>query len=61
LLLTGGLSNKTLLWGTPADVTREVHDLMAAGIRLISPECAIPMKVPNANLAAIRRAVDNYN
>jgi len=61
LLLTGGLSNKTLLGGTPADVMREVHDLLDAGIRLISPECAIPMKVPNANLSAIRRAVDQYH
>jgi len=61
LHLTGGLSNKTLLWGTPADVEREVHNLLDAGIRLISPECAIPMKVPNANLAAIGRAVDQYD
>jgi len=60
LLLTGGLSNHTLLSGTPADVTREVNDLLDAGLRLISPECAIPMKVPNANLSAIRRAVDQY-
>ena len=60
-LLTGGLSNKTLLWGTPSDVEKEVTDLLDAGIRLISPECAIPMKTPNANLAAIRRAVDRYS
>ena len=58
--LTGGLSNRVLLWGTPADVQREVTALLDAGIRLISPECAIPMKVPNANLAAIRHAVDRY-
>ena len=61
LLLTGGLSNKTLLWGTPDDVEKEVTGLLDAGIRLISPECAIPMKTPNANLSAIRRAVENYD
>ena len=60
ILLTGGLSNKTLLWGTPEDVEKEVTALLDAGIRLISPECAIPMKTPNANLSAIRHAVDRY-
>ena len=60
ILLTGGLSNQTLLLGTPEEVTQEVTALLDAGIRLISPECAIPMKTPNANLAAIRRAVDKY-
>ena len=60
ILLTGGLSNHTLLVGTPADVEKEVTALLDAGIRLISPECAIPMKTPNANLAAIRHAVDRY-
>ena len=58
MLLTGGLSNETLLNGTPVDVEKEVTDLLNAGLRLISPECAIPMKTPNANLSAIRRAVD---
>ena len=60
ILLTGGLSNETLLNGTPADVEREVIDLLDAGIRLISPECAIPMKTPNVNLAAIRNAVEKW-
>ena len=61
IILTGGLSNKTLLNGTPADVEKEVTDLLDAGIRLISPECAIPMKTPNANLSAIRHAVETYS
>ncbi|MCL2303852.1 MAG: MtaA/CmuA family methyltransferase [Planctomycetaceae bacterium] len=60
MLLTGGLSNETLLNGTPEKVEKEVTDLLDAGIRLISPECAIPMKTPNANLSAIRRAVEKY-
>jgi [methyl-Co(III) methanol-specific corrinoid protein]:coenzyme M methyltransferase len=41
-------------------VEKEVVKLLDNGIRLISPECAIPMKTPNANLAAIRQAVDKY-
>ena len=36
LLLTGGLSNEILLNGTPADVEKEVSDLLDAGLRLIS-------------------------
>jgi [methyl-Co(III) methanol-specific corrinoid protein]:coenzyme M methyltransferase len=60
MLLTGGLSNKTLQFKTPGDVEKEVINLLNDGIRLISPECAVPMRTPNANLSAIRRAVEGY-
>jgi len=60
MILTGGLSNDILLRGTPANVEGEVTRLLDNGIRLISPECAIPMKTPNENLSAVRKAVENY-
>ena len=60
LILTGGLKIDTLLRGTPDDVTKAVTRLLDDGIRLISPECALPMKTPNANLSAIKKTVDNY-
>ncbi len=54
ILLTGCVNNpNTLLQGTPEDVHKETKRILAAGIPLVSPECAIPCKVPNANLKAI--------
>lgn len=58
MLLTGCVNNpETLLCGTPAEVYRQTRQIMAAGIRLISPECALPLQVKNENLAAIAAAV----
>jgi MtaA/CmuA family methyltransferase len=54
ILLTGCVNNpQTLLNGTPEDVSREVKRIIGAGIKLVSPECAVPCRVPNRNLAAI--------
>ena len=62
ILLAGGITNNGVLCGgTPELVETQVRNLLDDGIRLISPECAIPMKTPNENLKAIRRTVDAYN
>lgn len=54
MLLTGGVNNpKTLFYGTTSEIKNEVKDLIKSGIKLISPECAIPCLVPNKNLKAI--------
>lgn len=54
ILLTGCVNNpQTLLNGTPEEVEQEVNTIIDAGIRLVSPECAIPCRVPNKNLVAI--------
>lgn len=51
IILTGCMNNpEILLQGKPEDVRRETKRILKAGIPLISPECAIPCKVPNANL-----------
>jgi len=56
--LTGCVNNpEVLLKGTKEDVARQVNEILDAGIRLISPECAVPVKVRNENLRAIREAV----
>jgi [methyl-Co(III) methanol-specific corrinoid protein]:coenzyme M methyltransferase len=61
ILLTGAVTNNGILFGgTPDDVRTQVRQLLDDGIRLISPECAIPVKTPNENLLAIRKAVDEY-
>lgn len=61
ILLTGGVNNpKVLLKGTVEDVKAQVREHLDAGIRLISPECAIPVRTPNRNLIAIVDAVKEY-
>jgi len=52
--LTGNLNNPTVLMnGSRDDVIKQVKDVISHGIDIISPECAIPMLTPNANLEAI--------
>jgi len=59
ILLTGCVNNvDILLNGTKDDVKKQVREIVAAGITLISPECAIPCRVKNENLKAILEAVE---
>lgn len=55
--LIGNINNPdTLLRGTPEDVWRECRYAMAAGVEIIGPECAVPLRTPNRNLKAIVEA-----
>ena len=61
ILLAGGIANNEVLFrGTPEQVRAQVRQLLDDGIRLISPECAIPIRTPNENLKMIRKTVDEY-
>lgn len=61
IMLTGCVNNaETLLHGTVDDVKSQVFNILDAGIRLISPECAVPCRVKNENLIAIPCAVEEY-
>ena len=61
ILLTGGITNNgVLLGGSTEQVRAQVFQLLDDGIKLISPECAIPLRTPNENLKMIRIAVDEY-
>ena len=52
--LTGCVNNPSvLLAGTRDDVVKSVEDILHKGIKILSPECAVPMKTPNDNLRAI--------
>lgn len=53
LALMGGISNFTLLRGTPDEVHAQVCAAEAGGIDVIGPECAIPLTTPLANLRAV--------
>ena len=58
LSLVGNVNNpETLLRGTPEDAAAEARDAADAGVRVIGPECAVPLHTPVENLIAIRRAV----
>jgi [methyl-Co(III) methanol-specific corrinoid protein]:coenzyme M methyltransferase len=61
ILLTGGITNNGVLFGgTSEQVRTQVRQLLEDGIKLISPECAIPLKTSNENLKMIKRTVDEY-
>ncbi|MCL2434134.1 MAG: MtaA/CmuA family methyltransferase [Clostridia bacterium] len=52
--LTGCVNNPTvLLKGTPKDVQDQCREILAAGINMLSPECAVPLTAPEANLRAM--------
>lgn len=54
LALTGSVNNPvTLVNGSSIAIHREVISNIKSGIKLISPECAIPFKVSNASLVAL--------
>jgi [methyl-Co(III) methanol-specific corrinoid protein]:coenzyme M methyltransferase len=58
VVLIGNVNNpRTLLFGTPEDVRREVGEILAAGIEIVGPECAIPLTTPTENLRAVVQGV----
>jgi len=60
--LTGCVNNvNVLLNGSPDDVGRQVRILLDHGIKMISPECAIPLAVKNENLSAIKKHAELYS
>jgi len=61
MLLTGCVNNpQTLLNRNTDEVRREVNGIIDAGIKLVSPECAIPCRVPNRNLIEIVKTAESY-
>ncbi len=61
LSLVGSINNPvTLLSRGPAEVRQEVFRNLDAGVRLIGPECAVPLQTPVENLKEIPRAVVEF-
>jgi [methyl-Co(III) methanol-specific corrinoid protein]:coenzyme M methyltransferase len=59
--LVGNINNPDVLYaGTPEDVRNSVFAAAKAGVQLIGPECAVPLRTPNANLKAVADAVREY-
>jgi [methyl-Co(III) methanol-specific corrinoid protein]:coenzyme M methyltransferase len=54
----GNINNpEVLLQGTPEQAAEQARQAMAAGVQVIGPECAVPLRTPLENLQAITRAV----
>jgi MtaA/CmuA family methyltransferase len=57
--LVGNVNNPEVLYtGTPAMAEERARYAIAAGVQIVGPECAVPLRTPLANLQAIRRAVE---
>jgi [methyl-Co(III) methanol-specific corrinoid protein]:coenzyme M methyltransferase len=62
ITLTGCINNPvTLAQGTPVTVREEVEANLKSGIRLISPECALPSSVPCENLKQLVETVHRFS
>lgn len=59
--LVGNINNpETLYSKSPEEVKQEVYRALDAGVQLIAPECAIPLKTKIENLLAIPSAVNQW-
>jgi MtaA/CmuA family methyltransferase len=57
MTLVGNVNNPTVLYtGTPDMVIEQARYALQAGVRVLGPECAVPLRTPLANLQAIRAA-----
>jgi [methyl-Co(III) methanol-specific corrinoid protein]:coenzyme M methyltransferase len=58
IALIGNINNPTtLLFKKPEDVRREVMHAIDCGIRIIGPECAVPLTTPLENLKEISKII----
>jgi [methyl-Co(III) methanol-specific corrinoid protein]:coenzyme M methyltransferase len=59
--LVGNINNPTTLYARgPEEVRAEVYRALDAGVQVIAPECAIPLKTKAENLVEIPTAVEDW-
>ena len=59
--LVGNINNPTTLYSRgPEEVRAEVNAALDAGVQLIAPECAIPLKTKLENLLEIPSAIEDW-
>ncbi|WP_342823003.1 MtaA/CmuA family methyltransferase [Candidatus Lucifugimonas marina] len=59
--LVGNINNPTTLYARgPEEVRSEVNAALDAGVQLIAPECAIPLKTKLENLLEIPTAIEDW-
>jgi [methyl-Co(III) methanol-specific corrinoid protein]:coenzyme M methyltransferase len=60
--LVGNVNNPETLYAKgPDQVRAEVERVLAAGVQMVGPECAIPLQTPIENLRAIHDAVVDWH
>ncbi len=61
IALVGNINNPETLYSKDADdVKKEVFECLNAGVQLIAPECAIPLKTKAENLVAINEGISDW-
>ena len=61
IALVGNINNpETLYSKNTTDVKKEVFECLNAGVQIIAPECAIPLKTKSENLIAITEGVSDW-
>jgi [methyl-Co(III) methanol-specific corrinoid protein]:coenzyme M methyltransferase len=59
--LTGCVNNvEVLLNGNQETVAHQTENIINSGINIVSPECAIPLQIKNANLAEIVKTAERF-
>ena len=59
--LVGNINNHVTLYSkSPEDVRKEVFKALDAGVQMIAPECAIPLKTKLENLLEIPIAIEDW-
>ncbi|MBC7332874.1 MAG: MtaA/CmuA family methyltransferase [Actinobacteria bacterium] len=59
--LMGNVNNpEVLLNGNPSEVSEKVAYALRAGVQIVGPECAVPLKTPLENLKEIVNAVESF-
>jgi uroporphyrinogen decarboxylase len=64
LAMCGGLSRKSLVFGTAEDLSREAADILAGpycGRIVFSTGCVVPIIAPHGNLLAAKQAAGSYS
>jgi len=62
IVLAGNINNpSTLLFKKPRDVRKEVLHAVKCGVKIIGPECAVPLTAPTENLIEISKTVKSLN
>ena len=61
IALVGNINNPETLYSKDTDdVKKEVFECLNAGVQLIAPECAIPLKTKAENLIAITEGITDW-
>tara|TARA_Y100000817_G_scaffold40829_1_gene27808 strand:+ start:22 stop:1050 length:1029 start_codon:yes stop_codon:yes gene_type:complete len=61
IALVGNINNPETLYSKDTeDVKKEVFECLNAGVQLIAPECAIPLKTKAENLIAITEGISDW-